>query len=50
MDKKYDVITFISNYPFLRITGVAIFTDIIKIVTALVKKIIKDSRKVKVRN
>ena len=50
MDKKYDAITFISNYPFLRITRVAIFAEIIKTVTAFIRKIIKDSRKVKIRN
>ena len=38
MDKNYDVITFISK--------VAIFADIIKIVTMFIKRIFKDSKKV----
>ena len=42
MDIKNDVITFILKRP-----GVAIFADIIKILTFLVTKIFKDSRKVK---
>ena len=47
MDKNYDVISFISNYPILRRPGVAIFADIIKVVTTFSKSIIKDARKVK---
>ena len=51
MDKNYDVIAFISKYPYLRRPGVVIFADIIKIVTMFIKKITKDSRKVKrIRN
>ena len=45
MDSNYDVITFISKYRILR-PGVAIFVDIIKIITMFIKKIFKDSRKV----
>ena len=51
MDRNYDVITIISQYPFLTRPGVVIFADIIKIVTMFIKTISKDSRKVKrVRN
>ena len=51
MDRNYDVITIISQYPFLARPGVVIFADIIKIVTMFIKKIIKDPRKVKrIRN
>ena len=46
MDSNYDVITFISKYRILRRPGVAIFVDIIKIITMFIKKIFKDSRKV----
>ena len=42
MGRNYDVITFISRRP-----SVAIFAETIKIVTIFVKKIPKDSRKVK---
>ena len=42
MDRSYDVITFI-----LRRAGVAIFADIINVVTIFIKVIFKDSRKVK---
>ena len=47
MDRNYDVITYISKNLFLRRSGVAIFADIIKIVTMFIKKIFKDSRKLK---
>ena len=43
--------TFFENTFVLRRPGVVIFADIIKIVTILIKKIFKDSRKVKrIRN
>ena len=41
MDRKYDVITFISKYLFLRRTRVTIFTNIIKIVTMFIKTVKK---------
>ena len=44
MGRNYDVITFISKYLFLRMPRVAIFADIIKIVTMFVKTIRKDSK------
>ena len=44
MGRNYDVITFISKYLFLRRPRVAIFADIIKIVTMFVKTIHKDSK------
>ena len=47
MDRNYDLITFFSKYPLLRRPGVAIFVEIIKIVTMFIKTIIQDSRKVK---
>ena len=47
MDINYDVITFFQNTLILRMPGVAIFADIIKIVTIFIKTIIQDSRKVK---
>ena len=51
MDRNYDVITFILLYPYFKKSRVAIFTDIIKIVTMIFKTIIKDPRKVKrIRN
>ena len=51
MGRTYDVITFISKITILRRSRVAIFADIIKIVTMFIKKIIKDPRKVKrIRN
>ena len=48
MDKSYDVITFFQNTLILRRPVVAIFADIIKIVIMFIKKIIQDSRKVKI--
>ena len=51
MYRNYDVITFFQNILILRRPGVAIFADIIKIVTMFIKTITKDSRKVKrIRN
>ena len=47
MDSNYDVTTFLSKNFILRRPGVAIFADIIKIVTMFIKTILKDSRKVK---
>ena len=47
MDRNYEVITFISKYPFLRRPGVAIFGGIIKIVTMFIKTIFEDSKKLK---
>ena len=48
MDKNYDVIIFISKlFYFKKAYSVAIFADIIKIVTIFIKNIFKDSRKVK---
>ena len=51
MDRSYDVITFISKYRYFKKTWVAIFADIIKIITRFIKQIFKDSRKAKrIRN
>ena len=52
MDRKDDAITFFHQKAFiLRRAGVAIFADIIKIVTMCIKTILKDSRKVRrIRN
>ena len=51
MDTNYDVISFFQKTFILRRLGVAIFADIIKIVTIFIKTIPKDSRKVrKIRN
>ena len=51
MDRNNDVKTSFSKILFLRRHGVAIFADIIKIVTTFFKTILKDSRKVKrIRN
>ena len=51
MERNYDVIGFFQNRLILRRPGVAIFADIIKIVTMFIKTVIKDSRKVKrIRN
>ena len=47
MDRNYDVITFFSKYPFLRRPGVAIFADIIKIVTIFIKKLFKTTKNLK---
>ena len=51
MNRSYDIITFISKYFILRQSGVAIFVDIMKIVTMFIKSPFEDSRKVKrIRN
>ena len=51
MDRNYDVITLFKNTVILRRPGVAIFADIIKIITRFIKKIFKVSGKVKrIRN
>ena len=47
MDRNYDVITFFQKTLTLRRPGVAIFADIIKIVTTFIKTILKYSRKVR---
>ena len=44
MDRNNDVKTSFSKIIFLRRHGVAIFADIIKIVTIFFKTILKDSR------
>ena len=51
MDSNYDVTTFLSKNFILRRPGVAIFADIIKVVTMFIKIILKDSIKVaRIRN
>ena len=47
MDIKYDVITFFQNTFILRRPRIAIFDDIIKIVTMFIKTVFENSRKVK---
>ena len=49
MERNYDVINFISKFQafILRRPVVAFFADIIKIVTMFIKRIFKDSKKVK---
>ena len=47
MGKNYDVITFFQNIFVLRRPGLAIFADIIKIVTMFIKTTLKDSIKVR---
>ena len=47
MDRNYDIITFISKYVYFKKAGVAIFADIVKIVTIFIKTIIRYSRKTK---
>ena len=47
MDIKYDVITFFSEHLILRRPRIAIFDDIIKIVTMFIKTVFENSRKVK---
>ena len=47
MDKNYDVIIFFQKTFILRRSEVAIFADIIKILTTFIKAILKDSRKVR---
>ena len=51
MGRNYDVINFFQNIFLLRRPGVAIFADIIKIVTMFIKTTLKDSIKVRrIRN
>ena len=51
MNRNYDVITFISSTFISRRPTVAIFTDIIKVVTMFIKTTFKDPRKViRIRN
>ena len=45
MDRNYGAITFFSKIFTLRRPGVAIFADIIKIVTKFIKTILEDSEK-----
>ena len=46
MDRNYDVITNISKYLYFKRPGVAIFADIIKILTMLIKTMFRDWKKV----
>ena len=48
IDRIYDVITFFQNTFILGRSGVAIFVDIIKVLTIFFITIYKDSRKVKI--
>ena len=51
MDRNDDVLNFFQKAFILKRPGVAIFADIIKIVTMFIKTILKDSRKVRrIRN
>ena len=51
MGRNFDVITFFQNIFVSRRPGVAIFADIIKIVTMFIKTTLKGSRKVRrIRN
>ena len=51
MGRVYDVITFISKNLYVKRAWLAIFADIIKIVTMFIKTIFENSRKVKrIRN
>ena len=45
MDRRYDVITFISKYRYFTRPGVANFVDIIKIVTEFIKTMFKKLKK-----
>ena len=47
IDRNYDVITFFQNTLILRRPGVAIFAGIIKIVSMLIKKLLKTQEKLK---
>ena len=47
MDINYDVINFFQNTLILRRPGVAIFPDIMKIVTIFIKKLLKTQEKLK---
>ena len=44
MDRIYDVINVISKKRYFKRVGVAIFAEIIKIVTMFIKTIFKNSR------
>ena len=44
MDRNYDVITFFQQIFILKRPGVAVFADVIKMVTMFIKTILKDSR------
>ena len=46
-DRNYDIITFIAEYCHFKKVWGSHFTEIIKIITKFIKKIFKDSRKVK---
>ena len=48
MDRNYDVIIFFQKIFILRRPEVAIFADIIKILTTFIITIYKDSKKVKI--
>ena len=51
MNRKYDVITLISKQLYFKKAGVAIFGDIILIVTVITKTIFEDSKKIeRIRN
>ena len=51
MGRVYDVITFISKNLYFKRAWLAIFADIIKIVTMFIKTIFENSRKVRrIRN
>ena len=51
MDRNCDIIAFFQNTFILRKPRVAILADIVKIVTTFIKKIFRDSKKVKrIRN
>ena len=50
MGKNYNVITFFQKMFSLRGPGLAIFADIIKIVTIFIKAILKDSKFKRTRN
>ena len=50
MDRNYDVITFFSKNLYFKKAGVAIFADIIKVLTTFFKRILKDSGKVRIRS
>ena len=47
MGRNDDLISFFQKIFILRRPGVVIFADIIKILTMFIKKILKDSRKVR---
>ena len=51
MNKNYDVMALFQNTLILRKPGVVVFAGIIKFVTMFIKRITKNSRKVKrIRN